>query len=812
MKKLILSILSSFLVAIAFAAPEVTNVIAQQQSDQVVINYTLTHPDNKHCQVSVEVSENGGVSYTITPSALNGDIGIVAGTAEGSNYQIVWNYDSDNVGPGENYRVKVIADDEIPAIVADEVAVLSDVEASLIQGLSETELIFSSEINPDLYQIGSILIKAPCPEFPCGIMRKVTGFSIQGNQIVVSTIQARLEDAFEQLYFNFMEPLKAADVVGSKTLVNGVTFSPDSKNPYSLNYNINWSPENFPVDIDLTGNLNFTIGTLLNIGLNRSQGLHYIKSGGYGSSTATIGFSAQSSITYNPPDFSLYEQNFSPIVFWIGLVPVWITPKIVLKAEIDAYAGATFNTSVTASTTISSGVEYINPNWIPYSTYTPSMECQVPSLSAGMNAKVVIGPSVELKLYSVAGPELFVGGYLDLNANPSQTPWWTLEGGVKSIIEVKFDALGYQVGFPPATLFDYHTVILQAEEAMGALSGQVKNAMNNQGLSGVNIKVYNASDNQIADGFSNSQGYYEFEVLAGSGFRVEFIKLGFHTVTYYNVNILSNQETNLQTIMQIDETYDGTGPISGFIYNALNGTPVGSVSLAFRSGLNNHNGVVADTAISGTSGYYSISTLSTGNYTVEAYRSGYVTTYFSVIVVGGQTVSGQNGVITPDLNATEVRIVLSWGQTPSDLDSHITGPNLADGRFHVYYANRNFYYNNELYCNLDVDDTSSYGPETVTIYHQTDGMYRYSIHDYSNRNSTASYAMSNSGATVRVYFGSELEETFFVPSNTIGTLWTVFEMVNGQIYPVDAMTNVSNPGSVTKGGDDLYLFKDLPEK
>ena len=26
----------------------------------------------------------------------------------------------------------------------------------------------------------------------------------------------------------------------------------------------------------------------------------------------------------------------------------------------------------------------------------------------------------------------------------------------------------------------------------------------------------------------------------------------------------------------------------------------------------------------------------------------------------------------------------------------------------------------------------SYGPETATIYHKTDGVYSYSVHDYSN--------------------------------------------------------------------------------
>lgn len=36
--------------------------------------------------------------------------------------------------------------------------------------------------------------------------------------------------------------------------------------------------------------------------------------------------------------------------------------------------------------------------------------------------------------------------------------------------------------------------------------------------------------------------------------------------------------------------------------------------------------------------------------------------------------SAQDAVITPVLQDNEYRIVLTWGQSPRDLDSHITGP------------------------------------------------------------------------------------------------------------------------------------------
>ena len=36
-------------------------------------------------------------------------------------------------------------------------------------------------------------------------------------------------------------------------------------------------------------------------------------------------------------------------------------------------------------------------------------------------------------------------------------------------------------------------------------------------------------------------------------------------------------------------------------------------------------------------------------------------------------------------------------------------------------------------ANLDVDDISSYGPETITILENIYGTYTYAVHNYSNR-------------------------------------------------------------------------------
>ncbi len=159
------------------------------------------------------------------------------------------------------------------------------------------------------------------------------------------------------------------------------------------------------------------------------------------------------------------------------------------------------------------------------------------------------------------------------------------------------------------------------------------------------------------------------------------------------------------------------------------------------------------------------------------------------------------------LGTGQFRVILTWGQNPSDLDSHMTGPAAlaTDARWHVYYGNHQA----GDTCGLDVDDVSSFGPETITCPRTSSagtlrpGVYRYSVHHY-----TGSGNIGTSGASVRLEFAGGQQYRFTPPAaNYLGSrdVWTVFELTvnnNGQVSlaPVNSvMSNVSS-GSVRATG------------
>jgi len=144
------------------------------------------------------------------------------------------------------------------------------------------------------------------------------------------------------------------------------------------------------------------------------------------------------------------------------------------------------------------------------------------------------------------------------------------------------------------------------------------------------------------------------------------------------------------------------------------------------------------------------------------------------------------------------QITLSWGESPRDLDSHFTTPAMTAGatRPHVYYGARGDL-GQSPYAALDTDDTSSYGPEVITVSRAFAGRYRYSVHNYSGQSNGA---IERSGASVTVIVPRPgIVRRFDVPTvNASGhDVWRVFDLVmdsagNIAVEPINAFAPSSS--------------------
>ncbi|MBM3854780.1 MAG: hypothetical protein FJ399_16780, partial [Verrucomicrobia bacterium] len=352
-------------------------------------------------------------------------------------------------------------------------------------------------------------------------------------------------------------------------------------------------------------------------------------------------------------------------------------------------------------------------------------------------------------------------------------------------------------------LFEAYEIVPPVVTTSGTLRGAVRDGATNSGISGVSLTFTSSTGASLGSVTTGSSGEYSISLPAGV--VTANVSVTGYVSTTLTATVVANTTTQADNVL-FAQNVAGTGTISGRITNALTGAGLSGATLRLRAGANNSTGTIVTSGSSGGSGDYTL-TASSGTYTCEISLSGYVTTTFVCVAVGGRTISNQNASISPVLSGNETRIVLTWGATPSDLDSHLTGPVAnSTSRFHVYYAA-----SSTTGVRLDVDDTSSYGPETITISQFLSGVYRYSVHDFSNGSSTTSTVMSNqSNAQVRVFQGSAQVATFNVPSGQTGNLWTVFEMDGSTrtITPVNRISNISDASAVPSLHEGVVLPPD----
>ena len=317
----------------------------------------------------------------------------------------------------------------------------------------------------------------------------------------------------------------------------------------------------------------------------------------------------------------------------------------------------------------------------------------------------------------------------------------------------------------------------------GFVTGLIQDAKTENLIESAGVLLTNVETGEQIHASVNRGTYYTW--VAPGVYNMEFHAEGYQVETVYGVEVAEGV-VSYNILLNMVEDIDSFGHAAGRIVDAFDASTIYNATLVVYEGVNNTTGTPVTEYFS-SNGYYELE-LMPGNYTVSVSADGYTTGSTNIVVIADEWGYNQNCTLTPILENGELRVVLTWGEYPYDLDSHIVGPSANNGRFHVYYANQNYYYGGRTYVNLDVDDTSSYGPETTSVYIPLEGAYTFYVHDYSNRSLSQSNALATSGAKVTVYVsGRATPYVFYVP-NESGTLWEVFTFENGILTPTNEMS------------------------
>ncbi|MBD0382119.1 carboxypeptidase regulatory-like domain-containing protein [Paenibacillus sedimenti] len=177
--------------------------------------------------------------------------------------------------------------------------------------------------------------------------------------------------------------------------------------------------------------------------------------------------------------------------------------------------------------------------------------------------------------------------------------------------------------------------------------------------------------------------------------------------------------------------------------------PVSDAEVKFRVGDNIRLGEVAAKTVTNSNGMYKVDLIE-DTYTMEINRKGYAPAFITKVLVPGEDANVANKLeIAPIPEIGDIRIELSWGAQPRDLDSHLIGAKPDRKPFHVYYGNDTYEYKDLQYAHLDEDITHGGGLEKTilsTVSQQVYGPYKFYVNNYSGDANLA-----GAGVTVNVY-------------------------------------------------------------
>ena len=362
-----------------------------------------------------------------------------------------------------------------PAVMPSTTKVLDSTSVTNLSTISSdgSQLTFSgttSQINS--LSVGDVVASGITSSTPSGLLKKVSSINQSGNQVIINTSNVTLEESIKSGTWSITQSLGANQVVKAVKAANGVTLN-DSTSLGTFTVSLNDT-----VLYDKDGNLNTTNDQIV---VNGSITIEpsYTFSGSIDSfklkqltftnttkETCTISLSSNEAITNYSKSFQIAEFSMPSVTIWIGEFPLVITPVLTVNVGLTGNVSVGISTGITQTASFTNGLSYDeNSGWSAIKSQDKSFQFDPPTIYAAATAKCFAGPKIELLLYGSAGPYASADGYLELDADPSSNPWWTLYGGIEASAGVELTILSHLVASYSANIFDERQTLAQATKA-----------------------------------------------------------------------------------------------------------------------------------------------------------------------------------------------------------------------------------------------------------------------------------------------------------------------------------------------------------
>jgi formylglycine-generating enzyme required for sulfatase activity len=336
-------------------------------------------------------------------------------------------------------------------LIPDTTEVLPGTTLQYLTSVSDTGAFTFSQGSAALSEVGAgdIISGSPSSAAPNGFLRKVTAVTIDGGQTVVQTSAATLDEAIQQGEAHLIRALTPAQVQ-SAVYAPGVSAAPQTPGAHGavftldindvVLYDMDGDP--FTTDDQLKADGSLEVEPSFNFDLQiKNWRLEQLSFSETVREKVTIEVKSKIFSESVQAEKELARYTFSPVTVMVGNFPVVIVPVLTLVVGVDGSLEVSVTTQVSEDVMLTGGLQYAGNAWSPIKQETHEFSWQPPTLSASLIAKGYAGPRLMILLYGILGPQIKLDGYVELEANLFETPWWKLYAGVQLSAGVTMEVL-----------------------------------------------------------------------------------------------------------------------------------------------------------------------------------------------------------------------------------------------------------------------------------------------------------------------------------------------------------------------------------
>ena len=332
----------------------------------------------------------------------------------------------------------------------------------------------------DFVNVGDVLFGSESMGFPTGYLRKVTGKTISGQSVIITTEEAKLEDAIDQGYIEFEQQLTPTMVtnmsdfqgfsIDSAAVAEDPTVFP-IKLENVIIFDQDGNPSTTSDQVVANGSFSFTLKPRFTVSLIEKgiiQTVYKVQANIISNSIITSNVSMIYELVKIPIGTPLKLDTIWVTVPGLPL-PIPITPEIGIYLSLDGYGEiAEISFGITDEFSLDAGVEFLNQTPHPFVSQSNQMstDFQYQYKKPDWGLKLSLGPELTLKIFDVIGPKAGINGYGRLAME--DIPDFKIYGGLEIFVGIKFEVFSH-------FLIDFQSNILKFEKLLwpNLLSGEM---------------------------------------------------------------------------------------------------------------------------------------------------------------------------------------------------------------------------------------------------------------------------------------------------------------------------------------------------